>query len=211
MLARIAQLKFSLSLACVLASFASNVQALPVADESICDDEVRRCVDAGSSQRNTDSSIAGKDGDKAPPQDVIELLGAQFANKDVVKLFDRKTAEILNTAVYPMAVGKGLVETYVSKAYTADVGEIVSTAANKWSNDGTDKSKEFGGFENRAWSNSNRQGFGRHERAYDKPDSNPAKEEQTSWIAKTASALEYIAVFLICAMFWAWFRQSKSF
>ena len=211
MLARLAQLNLSLTLVCVLFSFVSNLQAIPVADESICDDEVRRCVAAKSAEQYADSSIAGKDGDNSPPQDVIELLGAQFANKDVVKLFDRRTAEILNTAVYPMAVSNGLVETYVSKAYTADAGEIVSTAANKWSNDGTDKGKAFGGFQNRAWSSGNQQGFGRRERVYDKPESRPDKEEQTSWIAKTASALEYLAVFLICVMFWAWFRQSKSF
>ena len=208
MLNRIAHLNFFLTILCLLILCISSVQAIPVADEPICEDDAQNCSGQGAAKNKKDAAIAGNDSDNSLPQDVFELLGAQFANKDVVKLFDRKTAEILNTAVYPMALGKGLVESYISKAYTTNAEDVISTASNKWSNDGVEKSREFGGNKNRAWAGDS-PGYDRRDRAHSKPGAKDSKEE-TNWIAKTASILEYAAVLLICGLFWVWFRQSKN-
>ena len=208
MLYEIAQLSATRLLFCLLTLIAGNVNAVPLADKKPCDPTQQNCAQVSAGEQATITKIAPDDSDQSLPQDVFELLGAQFVNVDVVKLVDQKTAAMLNTAVYPMKRGKDLLDNYLLKNDAYSSGGANYTGFGSGGAAGFSAGYEFGSSRTRPWANHN-------------PAFSPAKyqaqgaekeeEEQLSWIAKSASMIEYVAVFFLCVIFWAWFRQSKSF
>ena len=187
----------------------SLAHALPVSDKPECVSTEENCQDTNKTQKSTVDTIAAASKDDKLPRDVFELLGARLVNVDVVKLVDRKTAAMLNTAVYPMRKGKSLIESYVEKAYSRSSGP----GKKPWSGDSFSADYKIGSAKGRSWANVATYTPDRdpHTTKYNKSKAEQEDEIDESWIAKSASAAEYAAVFILIIIFWFWFRQSRSY
>lgn len=202
--------KLTLIIVCLNLLIAPLALALPMSEKQDCADGAENCQPTSATPKSAVDEIAKGSEDDKLPRDVLELLGARFINVDLIKLIDQKTAAMLNTAVYPMKKGKNLIESYVEKTYSNNSG---GGDNNNWAADSFSAGYKFGSAKNRSWASVATYTPDRDTREKKYPGKEFEEEEELdqSWIAKSASMTEYALVFVLCLIFWAWFRQSRSY
>ena len=109
-----------------------------------------------------------------------------------------------------MKKGKNLIESYVEKTYSNNAG---GGDKNAWSADSFSAGYKFGSAKSRSWAGvaTYTPDHDAKEKKYRGKEFEEEEELEQSWISKSASLTEYALVFVLCLIFWAWFRQSRSY